>query len=442
MADKKASGPCIDNETKEMLEAEVKKGRPRKFFLVYKGAQIKTLGVFRKGQFGSRVMQAKKEGFVGDVAYGIVNGSGKDLTFYIPGAKEIAEAMKADGHLEKAPIKDVKFKEFLKKEDLNFKPCFQIVTSISEIPQLDGQEEDEAPQEQTPPQETEGPTPKERERAFKQRLAELLPQIKQAAGTQPGDQAKQMASEAGAIAKNGQYDEAMQKLDEIEQLLSGQESPQAAEQEAAPQESAPEGPSPADKLTQALASLTPLIKETVAAAPERKNEILQPAADIKGLIAAGDFRNAATQIKEYQTFLRGIGSAQQAPSQDLLPVWRDAKDSVDQQLEQFRTALLKTGDDYLTKIAQGGVEPLLVGPGREYVALQAALMELQKATGETRSQAAQKLLGLVQSYKTYVEGNQFIDVCDKNRLCGPMTIRSTLSYALSELEKSAAALAA
>lgn len=63
--------PGIDQATAEALEGQVKKGKARKFFLIYKGASIKTLVVFKKGPFGPKVMSAKKSGFKGDVTYGL-----------------------------------------------------------------------------------------------------------------------------------------------------------------------------------------------------------------------------------------------------------------------------------------------------------------------------------------------------------------------------------
>lgn len=423
MADNTSSEISVDEESRECLEVEVKKGRPRKFFLVYKGANIKTLEVFRKGPFGSRVMKAKKAGYVGDVAYGIVVGSGKELDFFVPGNDEVAKAIKAEGYLEKEPVKQAKFREYLKKNEFQFKPTFKIVTSLGDLPTLEGEEEAGGPAESA----------EELAALFRERLGGLLPQIKAAIGTPGGDEAKQLAGEAGALAKQEQLREALGLLDQVEESLA---TVSPAESDPAP---AADGPSPADKLNQALASLTPAIKQAVAAAPAEKNDILQPAAEIKKLIAASDFRNAAAKIKEYKSFLDGFGGGE---STDLLPLWRDAKDEVDRQLEQFRSALIKTGDPYLTKIATGGVEAFVAGPGREYVSLQTSLMDLKNAAGDQQKKLATKLVSAVQAYQQYLATNAFIEVCDSNRLCGPMTIRDTLTKALGEIEKSAGSLAA
>ena len=201
-------------------------------------------------------------------------------------------------------------------------------------------------------------------------------------------------------------------------------------------------PEQAAKVIEGLNKLTPLIKQALAAAPERKLEILQPATKIKDLIAKGELSPARNQLLDYAALLKQIGAAKGPAAEDLLAVWRNAKESVDGQLQAFRNALQKTGDPYLTKIASGGVDSFVMGPGREYVTLQTALFELQGADGAKKNQAGQKLLSAVRSYKQYVVGNQFIQVCDTNQLCGPMSVEQTLSEALTKLEQSVGSMGA
>ena len=98
--------PAVSDETKDMISEHVKKGKARKFFLIYKGATIKTLVVFKKGPFGPKIMKAKKEGFKGDVAYGVVTGSGQKIFFQLAGNGDAAAAMKVDSWEEKPPTKN------------------------------------------------------------------------------------------------------------------------------------------------------------------------------------------------------------------------------------------------------------------------------------------------------------------------------------------------
>ncbi len=68
---------AINAETIDMIEGQVKKGKVRKFFLITKGSSIQSLGVFKKGQFGPKIMEAKKNGFKGEVSYGVVSGAAR-----------------------------------------------------------------------------------------------------------------------------------------------------------------------------------------------------------------------------------------------------------------------------------------------------------------------------------------------------------------------------
>jgi hypothetical protein len=47
--------PADDDETVKMLESQVTKGMPRKFILICKGAAIKTLIIFKKGPYGTKI---------------------------------------------------------------------------------------------------------------------------------------------------------------------------------------------------------------------------------------------------------------------------------------------------------------------------------------------------------------------------------------------------
>ena len=132
---------AIDDESVDMLQKQVKKGKARKFFLVYRGASIKTLVVFKKGPFAPKVLKAKKEGHKGEIAYGVVTGSGQNLFFQMAGNDRVAEAMKVDSVVESPPVKKTKFKEFLKDNGLDVKPSFHIITNLGDAPNPDADSE-------------------------------------------------------------------------------------------------------------------------------------------------------------------------------------------------------------------------------------------------------------------------------------------------------------
>ncbi|MCM2369895.1 hypothetical protein [Aporhodopirellula aestuarii] len=224
--------PPISEDTIEMIESQVKKGKARKFFLIYKGASIKTLVVFKKGPFGPKIMKAKKDGFKGDVCYGVVTGSGKNLFFQLPANGEVAAAMKVESWEEKPPTKKAKLREFLNGCGLSFKPEFNMITKISDAP--DPESESDIPVPPPPPgsavaEDDESRVPKTEEKetgddpmsAYKERFQSILPRIKDAAGSELGLDAKLKASESGVFARKKDFDTAHDLLDQAEEILDG-----------------------------------------------------------------------------------------------------------------------------------------------------------------------------------------------------------------------------
>ena len=122
--------PAISEETLDMLITQVRKGKPRKFFLIYKGASIKTLVVFRKGPYGPRIMRARKAGFKGEVAYGMITGSGKNLFLQLPATAEVAASMKIDVWAAEPPTKKAKLREFMVKNGLACKPVYSMIREL------------------------------------------------------------------------------------------------------------------------------------------------------------------------------------------------------------------------------------------------------------------------------------------------------------------------
>lgn len=255
--DKEEDGVSMTPETIAMLEDQVKKGKARKFFLIHKGASIKTLEVFKKGAFGPKIAAAKKSGFKGDVVYGVVSGGGVNLYFYLAATPEVAAAMKVDGWTDAPPTKTTKLREFLADAGLKFKPSYHLIRNANEAPDPDSEADtaigpppagtevgdDEAQTSNQPPvSNAEGTTQNQPEQvasssvpnnqevsneasAFAERLKALLPQIKAAAGSPVGDEAKVKASEAVALSKALSFVQANSLLDQIESLLSA--SPQS-----------------------------------------------------------------------------------------------------------------------------------------------------------------------------------------------------------------------
>ncbi len=96
---------------------EVKKGKPRKFVMICKGAQIISLVVYKKGNVEKYKKEAKEVG-KGQVYFGVVQGKGMDLRFVLA---------RADG-FDSAPVKTTILKGYLEESaGLKLKPLFEIV---------------------------------------------------------------------------------------------------------------------------------------------------------------------------------------------------------------------------------------------------------------------------------------------------------------------------
>jgi hypothetical protein len=225
--------PGISEETVDMLEGQVKKGKARKFFLIYKGASIKTLVVFKKGPFGPKIMKAKKDGFKGDVAYGVVTGSGQNLVFQLPGTGEVAAAMKVDSWEAEPPTKRAKLREFLVDNGLKFKPTYEVVTELANAPDPDA--ESDIPVPPPPPgseatDENEGgseqpeapPSPDAAALSFMERLKALKPDMAKviAGGVSVSQDVKLRASEAAVFARKKDFAAAIEVLNDVEELTN------------------------------------------------------------------------------------------------------------------------------------------------------------------------------------------------------------------------------
>ena len=462
---KTSDPPPIDDATIEMLESQVKKGKARKFFMIYKGASIKTLVVFKKGPFGPKIMRAKKDGFKGEVVYGVVTGSGQNLFFQIPATDAVAAAMKVDSWEEKPPTKKSKLRAFLNDSGLKFKPSLFLIRDLGSVPDPDTEvdysaaptapeaaddqteESDAAPVAEEPTLESEATPQQESSRflsrlkaikpdldkvvsaqvsvsaearlrageagtlarskqffeanqvmdtveelvaqglaelaeepaandnaaaLFKKRLIELLPQIKQAAGTAAGNHAKALAGDASKLAKAKQFDEANVALDEIEALLDKAGS---------------EATDSAARFKQRLATLVPQIKQAMGTAPGDQAKLR--ASEAAALARKKELGQAHALLDEVESLLRsGAAKGEPTAADDLVTLWRDAKESTDVGIETLRKHLTQYDEPNLARIAEMGLNGVTEG---NQTRMMAALMEFRMASGDRRTKAAQAL---------------------------------------------------
>ncbi len=110
--------------------------------------------------------------------------------------------------------------------------------------------------------------------------------------------------------------------------------------------------------------------------------------------------------------------------------WQAASEAVDGQIAGLQAVLRKTGDDQLEEIAEFGLNGVT---GDHRVKLMAILMELGSGDPATLRKSGPKALGLIESFRSYLESNEKVQVCDANPFGAPVAIRATLVPALTQM---------
>ncbi len=112
----------LSDETLAFLE-DTRKGKPRRFAMICKGASVVGLVVYKKGSVEKFKKEAKESG-KGQFYHGVIEGKGREITFKLA---------RADG-FDSAPVKNMALKDFLtENSDSNFKPTFEIVDVLAQV---------------------------------------------------------------------------------------------------------------------------------------------------------------------------------------------------------------------------------------------------------------------------------------------------------------------
>lgn len=274
---------------------DVKKGKPRKFAMICKGAEVVSLVVYKKGNVEKQKKEAKQSGN-GQFYFGVVDGKGIDLRFVLA---------RSDG-FEVEPVKPTKLKSFLEEAaDIKCKPHFEIV--------------DAAPLalDETDP--------------LVARFLALKSSALMACQTHP-DRAATINSLCLQIVghlEQDQPDDAIQRLEELESLLAGlgvsPSSPSSVSQPTssaspattasattAPSTSEPvSSPAPSAieaKLIDALKRLKPLMDKVLEKTPDRKAEIAGKVVQIREQLKNKEFTAAQVDIVALGKLLQSLSS--------------------------------------------------------------------------------------------------------------------------------------
>ena len=118
------------------------------------------------------------------------------------------------------------------------------------------------------------------------------------------------------------------------------------------------------------------------------------------------------------------------PPEELLALFRDAKETVDEGLNRLRAAMVDTGDEDLERIAEIGMFGMTNGEG---VGLMKALLELRGARPEQREAATKAARDSAVAYKQAVFRHKLVDLVDDNPWGIAVGIKATLGPALDRI---------
>lgn len=127
------------------------------------------------------------------------------------------------------------------------------------------------------------------------------------------------------------------------------------------------------------------------------------------------------------------GPGQSAPT-DVVGIWWDAKDSVNEQLEALRHAILKTRHPLAARACENGLGGF---SGGALARFQAAVIDCRNAAPDARGRARQDLKKCAASLAQYVSSNPVLALLEKNPLGVRVTIRQDIARALISILKQA-----
>lgn len=124
----------------------------------------------------------------------------------------------------------------------------------------------------------------------------------------------------------------------------------------------------------------------------------------------------------------GTGSRDWRPSKPLLPIFVQAKESVDEGIGKLQDKLREAEDEDLDQIVEFGLYGATTG---QTVELMAALRDAERG-GE---KARKRLVDAVHDYQDFLDGASIVDLIETNPFGVSVPLRQTLGAALDQLEQ-------
>lgn len=117
----------------------------------------------------------------------------------------------------------------------------------------------------------------------------------------------------------------------------------------------------------------------------------------------------------------------------LLPLWMDAKETIDRGIDQLQRALMSTNDSDLVQIAEYGLNGATSG---QMTRLMVAIRDI--GSGVT-PEARAKVADAVEGFRGFLAGSPIVTLLEENPFGVAIPLRATLGSALDQIDRAIAA---
>lgn len=264
--------------------------------------------------------------------------------------------------------------------------------------------------------------------ALKARLVAANGQIKELGPSAPPALAKALVTSANHL-KNGEIDACVAGLTKLEAVLAA----------ASIQKPMLQADTEATDLKAALMKQVNIIRDMPDG--QEKAELGTLAKAAMQAISSGDMSAAAAALAELAEEMEG-SDRKEAPdassSEDVLEIWRDAKETVDEGISKLQDLLRGQDHPVLARIADMGLNGVTEG---NQTALVKALFEFNAATGADKSKRSKDLQAQVGAYAEFLSSSPIVALVEDNPMGIAVPIRATLGSALRKISSTCKAAA-
>jgi len=145
---------------------------------------------------------------------------------------------------------------------------------------------------------------------------------------------------------------------------------------------------------------------------------------------AADEAKAAWLARVLEVRIGGVADSNTVDTGPLLPVWVEAKDSVDAELSALQHAMRATRRTGLRQIAELGLAGMTDTQG---VGMMVALRNLDAAPGSASAQ--RKAAAAAAAFRKFLSANKMVDLVERNPFGVKQNMRTTFGRALDAIEK-------